>query len=253
VHEADFEAPFAIWRERRASGDANASLGDLYKLVAEARGRPVEQLTGEERAQIWALAAPIMEPGFEVIPGSERDEADPIELVQYDPEWPLRFEARRQRLSKVMRPRPIRIDHVGSTAIPGLAAKPVVDIQISVEDIRDESAYVPPIESIGVQFRSRDNEHRYFRPSSGQLRDVHVHVCNSGSQWERRHLLFRDYLRNSEEAKGLYLRVKLEAARLWTYDRIAYTDAKTAVIDQLMTEAEVWARQTRWQIGLPDR
>jgi hypothetical protein len=163
VHEADFEAPFAIWRERRASGDATASLGDLYKLVAQARGKPVEQLTSEERAQIWALAAPIMEPGFEIIPDSERNEADPIELVQYDPEWPLRFEAKRQRLSKVLRPRPIRIDHVGSTAIPGLAAKPVVDIQISVEDIRNESAYVPSIESIGVQFRSRDNEHRYFR------------------------------------------------------------------------------------------
>jgi len=157
VDEADFEVPFAIWRERRASGDANASLGDLYELVAKARGRSVEQLTGEERAQIWALAAPIMEPGFEIIPDSERDAADPIELVQYDPAWPLRFEAWRQRLSKVLGPKPVRIDHVGSTAIPGLAAKPVVDVQISVEDVRDESAYVPAIESIGVQFRSRDS------------------------------------------------------------------------------------------------
>jgi GrpB-like predicted nucleotidyltransferase (UPF0157 family) len=251
MDEADLEAPFATWRERRAAGDANASLGDLYKLVAQARGRPVEQLTGEERAQIWALAAPIMEPGFESIPNSDRDEADPIELVQYDPQWPLRFEAWRQRLSKVLRPDPVRIDHVGSTAVPGLAAKPVVDIQISVEDIRDESTYVPSIESIGVQFRNRDDQHRYFRPPSGRLREVHVHVCNSGSPWERRHLLFRDYLRSHEEARRLYLRVKLEAAELWKYDRIAYTDAKTAVIDELMTQAEVWAQQTRWRIGLP--
>ena len=251
MDEADFVAPFAIWRERRAAGDANASLGDLYELVAEARGRSVEQLTGEERAQIWALAAPIMEPGFESIPNSDRDEADPIELVQYDPEWPSQFEAWRQRLSKVLRPTPVRIDHVGSTAVPGLAAKPVVDIQVSVGDIRDESAYVPSIESIGVHIRNRDNQHRYFRPPSGRLREVHVHVCNSGSSWERRHLLFRDYLRNDEEARRLYLRVKQEAAQRWANDRIAYTDAKTAVIDELMTKAEVWAQQTQWHIGLP--
>ncbi len=67
-----------------------------------------------------------------------------------------------------------RIDHVGSTAVPGLIAKPVIDIQVSVDDIRNESTYVPAIESLGVQLRSRDDDHRFFRPFAGRPRDVHI-------------------------------------------------------------------------------
>jgi len=224
-------------------------MGDLYKLIAKARGQTVEQLTSDERAQIWAIAAPVMEPGFEVVPNSERDESDPVEVVPYNAEWPRRFGSCRERLSTVLRVKPMRIEHVGSTAIPDLPAKPVVDIQVSVEDIRRELAYVPAIESIGVQLRSRDNEHRYFRPFSGHPRDVHVHVCNAGSTWEARHLLFRDFLRANDDAKTVYVAAKRDAATRWTFDRIAYADAKTAVIDQLMAEAETWARQTGWQVG----
>jgi GrpB-like predicted nucleotidyltransferase (UPF0157 family) len=210
LDETELEASFEIWRERRASGGPYSSLADLYQLVANARGQTVEQLTSEERAQIWALAAPVIEPGFEVIPHSERDETDPVDLVPYDSEWPRRFEVWKERLSGALRPKPTRIDHVGSTAIPDLPAKPVVDIQISVEDIRDESAYVPAIESIGVQFRSRDNQRRYFRPFSGQPREVQIHVCNSGSKWEARHLLFRDFLRADDAAKSVYVDGKLD-------------------------------------------
>jgi GrpB-like predicted nucleotidyltransferase (UPF0157 family) len=83
--------------------------------------------------------------------------------------------------------------HVGSTSVPGLAAKPVVDIQVSVADLGDEDRYMPPCEAAGLQFRLRDDEHRYFQPPPGQPRDVHV--CQQGGKSERVHLLFRDYLR----------------------------------------------------------
>ena len=75
----------------------------------------------------------------------------------------------------------MRIEHVGSTSVPGLPAKPIVDVQISVDDEDDESRYVPQLEEAGIQLRSRDSLHRYFRPFPDRPRDVHVHVCAAGS------------------------------------------------------------------------
>jgi GrpB-like predicted nucleotidyltransferase (UPF0157 family) len=141
----------------------------------------------------------------------------------------------------------LRIEHVGSTAVPGLPAKPVIDIQVSVADPELESAYVPKVESLGIQLRSRDAMHRFFRPFSDLPRDVQVHVCAAGSAWERNHLLFRDYLRANTWARDSYVKAKREAAELWRDDRVAYADAKTQVIDGLMRKAEIWARATGWR------
>ena len=137
---------------------------------------------------------------------------DPIEITPYDEDWPLRYEMWRSRLSNALGPTAERIDHVGSTAVPGLAAKPVIDIQVSVQRIGDEDAYVANIEALGIQLRSRDDEHRFFRPFSGLPRDVQVHVCSIGSRWEWEHLLFRDYLRGSESAREAYTDTKRRAA-----------------------------------------
>jgi len=124
----------------------------------------------------------------------------------------------------------------------------VIDIQVSVQDLGEESSYVPAIESLGVQLRSRDDEHRYFRPFSGLPREVQVHVCRMGSTWERQALLFRDYLRASPAARDAYAQAKRLAADRWKDDRIAYTDAKGAQILDLMAAAEDWARRTGWNV-----
>jgi len=142
----------------------------------------------------------------------------------------------------------LRIEHVGSTSVPGLAAKPVVDIQVSVADLSDEDRYVPPCEAAGLQFRLRDDEHRYFQPPPGQPRDVHLHVCQQRSSWERVHLLFRDYLRFSPDAREAYAAAKREAARVWGNDRAAYTEAKSDVILAILDQAEAWAAATGWGI-----
>lgn len=131
--------------------------------------------------------------------------------------------------------------------MPGLPAKPVIDIQISVVDPDLESSYVPVIEGLGVQLRSRDHMHRYFRPSSGLPRDVQIHVCAPGSAWERRNLLVRDHLRSSETACATYLAAKAGFALRWRDDRVAYADAKTDVINRLVGDAEVWAAQNGWR------
>lgn len=179
--------------------------------------------------------------GFEIIAGTDRPERDPIELVPYDESWPHLYEEWRSRLAGALGSTARRIEHVGSTAVPGLSAKPVIDIQISVDDLEDESRYVPQIEALGVQLRNRDPEHRFFRPFSGLPRGVHIHLCAVGSEWERRHLLFRNYLRVDPAARDVYLAAKRSAAEMWSDDRIAYTEAKDDSIRKLTAAAEAWA------------
>ena len=222
------------------------TLIDLYRIAAEARGLAAHELPLAERAALRDRALPEMWPGYQVPAGTERAE-DPVEIVAYDPAWPARFQSWRGRLAGALGEAAMRIQHVGSTAVPDLPAKPVIDVLVSVLDLDLEGSYVPAIESLGIQFRSRDDLHRYFRPFSGLPRDVQVHVCVAGTSWERRHLLFRDYLRTDESARDAYLAAKLEAARRWRDDRIAYADAKTEVIVRLMQRAESWAVETGWR------
>ena len=245
--DAAVSDPFDVWRRRRAVEGGAVTLIDLYRLVADRRGLAAHELPADERAALRDLALPIMWPGYQVAVGSERAEPDPIEIVAYDAGWPDLFQSWRNRLAAALGPSAKRIEHVGSTAVPGLGAKPVIDIQISVVDPESEGSYTPMIEGLGVQLRSKDDLHRFFRPFSGLPRDVQIHVCATGSAWERRHLLFRDYLRSSETARDSYLVAKLEAARRWRDDRIAYADAKTEVIDRLMDQAEIWAGSTGWR------
>lgn len=134
----------------------------------------------------------------------------------------------------------VLIEHVGSTSVPDLPAKPIIDIQVSVIDLENEASYVPALEQLGVQLRSRDEWHRYFRPFPGRPRDVHVHVCATGSAWEREHVLFRDYLRSNEQARRAYAAAKRQAAQVWSDDGIAYTDGKSEVILTLLRDAERW-------------
>ena len=239
------EDVFEKWRARRRSGDPDATLKDLYALVAAPRGLEPWELPISERMALSARALPEAFPGFELIANSGRG-PDPIVLVPYDPKWPHRFQIWREKLLLALPVPPRRVDHIGSTAVPGLVAKDSVDIQVSVEDIHNEGAYVPAIESLGVQLRSRDDLHRYFRPFAGLARDVHIHVCDTGSEWERQHLLFVSYLRHDATARERYLEAKLAALARWADDRAGYTEAKDAVIRDIQETAEDWARITKW-------
>ena len=141
----------------------------------------------------------------------------------------------------------VRIEHVGSTSVPGLAAKPIVDVQVSVADLDDEAASVPPIEEVGLQLRSRDELHRCFRPFRAAPRDIHVHVCHvgcleAGASIFRDYL--RDYLREHAEARDADSRAKRAAAARWAGDGFAYADARTEVILQIPTASAVVAPGT---------
>jgi GrpB-like predicted nucleotidyltransferase (UPF0157 family) len=243
----DFGDPAEAWHKLHERFATRATLLDRYALEAHARGIALDGLSEDERTRMQYDVIAAHTPGFEVVAGSDRTVRDPIEVADYDSEWPARFATWRDRLASSLGATALRIEHVGSTSVPGLPAKAVVDIQLSVPDIANESSYVPPIEAIGVALRSRDDEHRYFRPAGGRPRDVQIHVCNIGSNWERVHLLFRDYLRSHNDAAAEYAAMKRRVAALYRDDRIAYNEAKTDFILDELQHAEEWAAATGWR------
>jgi GrpB-like predicted nucleotidyltransferase (UPF0157 family) len=239
--------PLVAWTGLHQVEGRRATVIDLYRLAGQPRGLEPHELPLEERKRLARAVAPTFWPGFQVTEGSER--FDPIRVVDHDADWAQRFQHWRGLIAEALSATALRIEHVGSTSVPGLAAKPIVDVQVSVADISDEKAYVRELESLGVQLRSRDDLHRFFRPFADRPRHVHVHVCPAGSGWEREHLLFRDYLRAAPAAQEVYAAAKREAARVWIDDGWAYTDAKAEVILDILQEAEAWARETNWTVS----
>jgi GrpB-like predicted nucleotidyltransferase (UPF0157 family) len=152
---------------------------------------------------------------------------DPILIVPYDPTWPLIFEKQASELRNALGSVALRIDHIGSTSVPQLAAKPVIDIQISVADFEPLDAYRVPLERLGYMFRADNPEltKRYFRESPGQRRS-HIHVRRAGSFSEQLALLFRDFVRVHPEVAAQYAQLKINLAQQYRDDREAYTDAK---------------------------
>jgi len=157
-----------------------------------------------------------------------------IVLADHDPAWADRYELERRRVVGALGERVLRIDHIGSTSVPGLAAKPIIDIDLTVADPADEDAYVPDLVRAGYVLRVREPGHRMLR--TPQL-DVHLHVCAPGSDWESRHLVFRDWLRAHPDDRQRYEDVKRDLARRQWDDMNDYADAKTEVIAEIMRRA----------------
>jgi GrpB-like predicted nucleotidyltransferase (UPF0157 family) len=168
-----------------------------------------------------------------------------VRIVDYDPAWPERFEQERARISAALGPVARRIEHVGSTSVPGLAAKAIVDVLVSVDDPDDDGAFVLAMCSAGYSLRVIEPEHRMFRPPS---RDLHVHVWQAGSHHERRHLLFRDWLRVDAGDRKRYESVKRALAEQEWETVQHYSDAKNDVIADIMSRAEHWATATGWAV-----
>jgi GrpB-like predicted nucleotidyltransferase (UPF0157 family) len=242
---SDRAEPWDAWRQLRASEGNRATIIDLYELFAASQHVAAHELPAATRLSLARQAMAQAWPGFAVIEGSERPRV-PLVVVDYDPAWPQTYERWRQQVAAALGRTAIRIEHVGSTSVPGLAAKPITDIQVSVADLGGEPSYVPPLQAIGLVLRSRDELHRLLRPPAGQPHEVHVHVCDAGGQWERDHLLFRDYLRAHPAACLRYAEAKRASVRRWSDDGWAYTDAKTGVILDVLEQAEDWAVATNW-------
>lgn len=247
----NFGDPQQAWHRLHDRFGKRATLVDRYALEAASRGVRPQDLNRDLRARLTREVLLLHYPGVQFTPGSERPVADSVDVVPYSSDWPDIFAVWRGRLTETLGDRAIRIEHVGSTAVPNLEAKPVIDIQVSVGDVEDESSYVPPIEALGVSLRFREPGHRYFRPAGDQARTVQIHVCDAGGEWEREHLLFRDYLRADADARAAYARLKHDLANRFRDDRLAYNEGKTGFILDTLGSAEIWANRTGW--ALPAR
>src|SRR5215510_10477085 len=169
----------------------------------------------------------------------------PIVLAEYDPAWPTLFAREAARIRAALGRRAVQVEHAGSTSVPGLAAKPIIDIVLAVPDSSDEQTYVPTLEAVGYVLRAREPawfEHRMFK---GPDTDINLHVFTAGAEEIDRMLLFRDRLRANDADRDAYLQVKRDLAkRTWRHVQ-HYADAKTAIVEQIIARAVLHRRGPR--------
>ena len=166
-----------------------------------------------------------------------RDEA--VRVASYDPTWPSRFEAERAGLEKVLGDAITGgIHHVGSTSVPGLDAKPVIDILVGVADLQGSRAYIQPLAGLSYMYAPyRPDEMLWFCKPNPAHRTHHLHVVPSGSKRFRDELAFRDHLRTHPAAALEYATLKRQLAAEFEHDREAYTEAKGDFIRQILGQA----------------
>jgi GrpB-like predicted nucleotidyltransferase (UPF0157 family) len=201
------------WHPEETAGTdpEQQSLFDALGLLARLRGSRARPGEREGRGRIYGLAEP-------------------------DPGWPAAFDAEAERIAAALPSELVtRIEHVGSTSVPGLAAKPTIDIQLSVTSMTPRDAYVRPLQGLGYRWALDpwDDEHEYFSRDVDEGRAYQIHVCAAGSAWERRHLAFRDALRGDPELASAYEALKRELAAAHPRDIMAYVDGKTPFIREV--------------------
>lgn len=160
-----------------------------------------------------------------------------VEIVDSDPLWPKKFQAQASVIAEALGDAALMIEHIGSTSVPGLAAKPIIDILLVIEDSADEESYFSQMEAAGYELHAREpafHEHRMFRTLA---RDVHVHVYSPSSPEIERFLMFRDRLRKNTEDRQFYEQTKRELATQTWVNGKTYAKAKTQVIDSIIASA----------------
>jgi GrpB-like predicted nucleotidyltransferase (UPF0157 family) len=162
----------------------------------------------------------------------------PVHLADYDPTWPQRFEQEAAAIRAELANQIVRVDHIGSTSVPGLAAKPIIDILLVVPNPGDEDNYIPGLEHAGYRLVNREpdwHEHRLLRKRPRD--DVNMHVFGPDTPEIERYIRFRDHLRANDADRQLYEDTKRKlAGQRWAYVQ-QYADAKTDVIEEIMQRA----------------
>jgi GrpB-like predicted nucleotidyltransferase (UPF0157 family) len=169
--------------------------------------------------------------------GDSQPSTGPVELVDCDPEWPALFAREADRIREALGDRALAIEHTGSTSVPGLAAKPIVDITLVVADSADEAAYVPALESRGYVLRIRETDWFEHRLLKGPDTNINMHVFSQGCPEIERMLIFRDRLRDHDADRELYEQTKRQLARRdWAFVQ-HYADAKSEVVEAIIARA----------------
>lgn len=166
-----------------------------------------------------------------------------VRIVECDPAWVESAAVEMARIAAAVGEAAVRIDHVGSTAVSGLAAKPIVDLQMSVADVESRSLYVGPLEGVGYLFAfdPASPDFHFFGLPAARPRTHHLHVCAAGSEDERRHLAVRDYLRAHPDEVAAYAECKRSLVARAPEDRLAYIEGKDSFVAALERRALAWA------------
>jgi len=161
----------------------------------------------------------------------------PIQLSDYHAEWPALFIREAARVRATLGARVLMLEHVGSTSVPGLAAKPIIDMILAVADSADETEYVPAMESAGYVLHIREPEWHQHRLFKGPDTNINLHVYSFGCPEIDTMLMFRDWLRTNDADRELYERTKRELAKqTWKHVQ-NYADAKTSVVAEMVERA----------------
>jgi GrpB-like predicted nucleotidyltransferase (UPF0157 family) len=201
--------------ELREIQNRHAALGDLGYVI-DTTGRSVAEVADT----IW------------------RNITEEVALVPYDPSWPMLFEKEKQLIRAALGDLALDIHHIGSTAVPGLDAKPVIDILITVRQLEDAAGCIAPLSELGYTFNDHpQNVHRrFFR--KGHPRTHHVHIIAADHPETREHLAFRDALRANPDWRDQYAALKHDLATRFKHDRARYSDSKTEFVRQVLAAVE---------------
>ncbi len=165
----------------------------------------------------------------------------PVVLVPYDPEWPARYAEAKTDIQRVLGDRALAVEHVGSTAVPGLLSKPIIDILVGVRRLADAAACIGPLAEIGYEYQPDAEadipERRYFDRGPPGGRTHHLHMVEFAREFWMRHILFRDFLRAHPDRAREYAELKRRLAAEFTSDREAYTDGKADFVRRTVADA----------------
>ena len=181
----------------------------------------------------------------------------PVVIFDYDPLWPILFEGERARILAVIRGHVVGIDHIGSTAVTGLAGKATIDILAGVRRLDDGRECIAPLAGIGFEYvpeyEREIPDRRYFHKGPPVMRTFHLHMVEHGGDFWRRHLRFRDYLRTHPAAVQEYERLKRELAARYGVDREGYTNAKAAFVAAVLADPSEVIRASQSNGGRASR
>ncbi len=166
----------------------------------------------------------------------------PVVIVDYDPRWPAMYEEERQRILDATGDLIVAMEHIGSTAVPGVGAKPIIDLMAAVDSLADAEKCIEPLKTVGYEYVPEYNEimpeRRYFHKGPPARRTHHLHMVELTGDFWTRHLLFRDYLRAHPKEAQEYHRLKKELSARYGRDREGYTEAKASFIESVIAKAQ---------------
>ncbi|MDF1964060.1 GrpB family protein [Priestia megaterium] len=163
-----------------------------------------------------------------------------VVIEKYTSNWALSFKEEQKFLSGIMSNKAISIEHIGSTSVKGLGAKPILDIMVGVRNLEEVDDFIEPLSNIGYEhvFHREFPNRRFFRKGLWRAGTHHLHIYKYESEEWNNNILFRDYLRKYTDIRDQYNQLKLKLAQKYTFDRVAYTEAKAPFITDVIQKAK---------------